>query len=133
MSLYTGDSPNVKISSGSNNPNGANIGNAGDIYFRNNNQVGEIWQKSGGGNTGWVLIGIGGDTVTSFAVNGNDTTTVIIAALVGKTLLTLTTGGINRNFNPAVSPLDATFTSATGTLVFASAIASDDIISGTYK
>jgi hypothetical protein len=77
--------------------------------------------------------GGGGDTVESFAVNGNDTTTVVVAALVGKTLLSLTSGGVVRNFDTGISPLDCTFTSGTGTLVFASAIAAEDVITGTYK
>lgn len=61
--IKTGGSPNLKISTGYNNPNNANIGNVGDLYLQNDNQVGKIYQKVHGSNNyvGWVQL----DTVGS--------------------------------------------------------------------
>lgn len=94
MILQTNNSPSLKITSGFNNPEGANIGNVGDLYLRNNNGAGELWQKATGGNNlaGWAKIGGGSGTVTN-ALNGlslNETT-----AYLGGTLLQNTV--VNQN------------------------------------
>lgn len=79
-----------------------------------------------------------------FAFKGNDTDTQVIDGTVtvfnplgfdarGKTLLSLLSDGVGRNFTPEITPLDCTFTPATGTFVWAGVVSSDTIITGTWK
>lgn len=82
--------------------------------------------------------------IFSFAGKGNDTTTIVFDGtvtpenplgfnLIGKTLLSIATDGIVRNFNPFIPPVDLTFDNTTGTLTFVGVVSSDTIITGTYK
>ena len=71
--------------------------------------------------------------VQPFAVNGNDTDTIIVTDLIDKTLLSLSTDGVQRNFLGTATPQDCVFTSGTGELVFLSEVSSGSIIQGTYK
>lgn len=82
--------------------------------------------------------------VFSFAGKGNDTTIIVFDGtitsenplgfnLIGKTLLSIATDGIQRNFNPFIPPVDLTFDNITGTLTFVGDVSSDTIITGTYK
>jgi len=69
----------------------------------------------------------------STSVNGADSTTVTVAGLIGKTIISVFTDGILRNSNAGVGPVDYIFNAGTGVFTFSSTVYADQIISIIYK